>query len=214
MTDRAVRRSETTIQGYSDRINHALAFAAKHHDQQVRRGTRSPYFTQPANVGIILTRYGCDDTVVIAGILYDVVEDYVRDGFTREVLERRIGEKFGSDVLDTDLDITQRRTNDQGVELSPDERREDAFERLSTARVPALWVRAAAALHNAATLLADLERTVDPGAVWSRFPVGRAGTVRWYRRLHDRLRESGFDAPIVGELADVVVRLETRSTDE
>ena len=31
--------------GYSDRINHALAFAAKHHDQQVRKGTRLPYLT-------------------------------------------------------------------------------------------------------------------------------------------------------------------------
>ena len=36
-----------TITGYSDRINHALAFAAKHHDQQVRKGTRLPYLTQP-----------------------------------------------------------------------------------------------------------------------------------------------------------------------
>ena len=34
--------------GYSDRINHALAFAAKHHDRQVRKGTRLPYLTHPA----------------------------------------------------------------------------------------------------------------------------------------------------------------------
>ena len=27
--------------GYSDRINHALAFAAKHHDRQVRKGNRA-----------------------------------------------------------------------------------------------------------------------------------------------------------------------------
>ena len=31
--------------GYSDPINHAFAFAAKHHDQQVRKGTRYPYLT-------------------------------------------------------------------------------------------------------------------------------------------------------------------------
>ena len=58
-----------TITGYSDRINHALAFAAKHHDQQVRKGTRLPYVTHPANVAVILTRYGQDDDTVIAGIL-------------------------------------------------------------------------------------------------------------------------------------------------
>ena len=55
-----------TITGYSDRINHALAFAAKHHDQQVRKGTRLPYLTHPANVAIILTRYNCDETTVVA----------------------------------------------------------------------------------------------------------------------------------------------------
>ena len=44
--------------GYSDRINHAFAFAAKHHDRQVRKGTALPYVTHPANVAIILTRYG------------------------------------------------------------------------------------------------------------------------------------------------------------
>jgi (p)ppGpp synthase/HD superfamily hydrolase len=209
-----VQRPETTIQGYSDRINHALAFAAKHHDQRVRGGTRPPYFTQPANVGIILTRYGCDDAVVIAGILFDVIEDCLRDGLTRETLDRRIGEKFGIDVLDIDLAIAQRRINERGVELSPDERREDALARLGSVPEQALWVRAAAALHNAATLLADLERTIDPASVWSRFPAGRTGTVRWYRRLHDRMRETGFDAPIVGELADVVTSLEARSAEE
>jgi len=44
------------MRGYSDRINHALAFAAKHHDRQVRRGTRLPYLTHPANVAVSLTR--------------------------------------------------------------------------------------------------------------------------------------------------------------
>ena len=80
--------------GYSDRINHALAFAAKHHDQQVRKGTRLPYLTHPANVAIILTRYGQDDDTVVAGILHDVIEDCVRDGFTRDMLETRIADKF------------------------------------------------------------------------------------------------------------------------
>ena len=61
------------IIGYSDRINHAFAFAAKHHDQQVRKGTRLPYLTHPANVAVILTRYGCDEEIVIAGVLHDVI---------------------------------------------------------------------------------------------------------------------------------------------
>jgi hypothetical protein len=45
--------------------------------------------------------------------------------------------------------------------------------------------------------------------VWSRFNVGKAGTVRWYRQVLARLRELGFDAPIVDELTEAVVELET-----
>ena len=31
--------------GYSDRLNHAFAYAAKHHDRQVRKGARAPFRT-------------------------------------------------------------------------------------------------------------------------------------------------------------------------
>src|SRR3954465_7927591 len=148
-----------TVTGYSDVINHALAFAAKHHDRQVRKGTRMPYLTQPANVAIILTRYGQDDRTVVAGILHDVIEDCVRESHTREMLEQRIGDKFGMDVLDTVLAITNRRVDDDGVELSADERRDDCLDRLAAADETARWVCAADTLHNASTILADLRRT-------------------------------------------------------
>ena len=192
-----------TSTGYSDRINHALAFAAKHHDQQVRKGTRLPYLTQPANVAIILTRYGQDDDTVVAGILHDVIEDCVRDGFTREMLESRIADKFSSDVLDTVLAVTHRKHDDDGVEMSAEERKDDYLERLALADTRARWVCAADKVHNASTILADLKRTDYPETVWGRFSVGREGTIRWYRRVHDRLRDVGFDAPIMRELDDV-----------
>ena len=122
-----------TATGYSDVINHALAFAAKHHDRQVRKGTKLPYLTHPANVAIILTRYGRDDDEVVAGILHDVIEDCVRDGFSREMLEQRIGDKFGATVLDTVLAVTYRRHDDDGVELSGDDRKADYLEQIGRA---------------------------------------------------------------------------------
>ena len=197
-----------TITGYSDRINHALAFAAKHHDQQVRKGTRLPYVTHPANVAIILTRYGQDDDTVVAGILHDVIEDCVRDGYTREMLESRISDKFGRHVLDTVLAVTNRKYDDDGVELSSEERKDDYLARLAFADERARWVCAADKVHNASTILADLKRTDYPETIWGRFNVGREGTVRWYRRVHDRLRELGFTASIMRELDEVARRLE------
>ncbi|HJU66171.1 MAG TPA: HD domain-containing protein [Gemmatimonadaceae bacterium] len=201
------------ITGYSDRINHAFAFAAKHHDQQVRKGTRAPYFTQPANVAVILTRYGQDEDTVVAGILQSAVSDYVRESYTAEMLERRIGDKFGMDVLDTTLKVVERRYDDDDVEMSADERKNDVLTRLAHADDRARWVLAADALHTGGTVLADLQRTEFPETVWSRLAAGREGTVRWYRRVHDRLIDVGFTPAIVQELRAVTESLEQLRTE-
>jgi (p)ppGpp synthase/HD superfamily hydrolase len=193
--------------GYSDRINHAFAFAAKHHDQQVRKGTRLPYLTHPANVAVILTRYGCGEDAVVAGILHDVVGDCVRQGWTRETLDERIGTKFGNGMLEMLLSVTERRTDDDGVELSSDDRKDDYLERLGLASEEALWVCAADKVHNANSILSDLRRTSFPETVWGRFAAGRDGTVRLYARVCERLREIGFTAPIVDELAHAAAEL-------
>ena len=198
--------------GYSDRINHAFAFAAKHHDRQVRKGTALPYLTHPANVAIILTRYDRDDDTVIAGILHDVIEDCVRERWTQEMLEERIGEKFGAGVLEAVLAVTYRRVDENGNEFDRDERKADYLRRLESASDCARWVCAADKVHNGSSILADLRRTLDPDTVWSRFSAGREGTIRWYRAVYERLREVGFDAPILEELRDVAEALEHYST--
>jgi (p)ppGpp synthase/HD superfamily hydrolase len=203
-----------TTAGYSDRVNHALAFATKHYDQQVRKGTRAPYATHAANVAIILTRYQRDDTAVVAGILFQVVEDCVQQGYTREMLDQRVAGKFGAGPLETALAAIERRVDDDEMELSPDERRDDALTRLAAANESARWVCAAHVLHNAGTLLADLRRTIDPGTVWTRFAGGPLETVRGYRRAVDRLREVGFDAEIMRELETVVGTLEATSRSD
>ena len=204
-----VRAMNTTVRGYSDAVNHALAFAAKHHDRQVRKGTRLPYLTHPANVAVILTRYDRDEPTVIAGILHDVVEDCVRVEYTRQMLEQRIGDKFGTDVLETVLRVTKRSTDDDGEPLSRDEQKEDYLERLGSASESALWVCAADKLHNANTILSDLRRTVDDNSVWSRFNAGKEGTVQWYRDVLNRLESIGFSEAIVAELREAVEALES-----
>jgi (p)ppGpp synthase/HD superfamily hydrolase len=196
------------MRGYSDRINHALAFAAKHHDTQVRKGLRMPYVTHAANVAVILTHYGCDETVTVAGILHDVIEDCVRDGFTPDDLSDRIGAKFGDDVLQTVLAVARRRLDDDGVEMSKEDVKEDSLDRLDAASDDGRWVCAAHNIHNAGSILADLRRTIEPTTVWSRSNAGRDGTLQWYRMVHERLRAVGFTAPIMEELGEMVALLD------
>ena len=197
------------MNGYSDRVNHALAFAAKHHDQQVRKGTRAPYSTQPANLAIILTRYGCDEDTVTAGILLEVVEDYSRQSFPADVLRHRVGDKFGERALELAQMVTERRTDDDGLELSPEERRADLLERLGKASADGQVLAAAEALHGAGTLLADLRRTVEVQSVWGRVPGGKDRILETYRRLHDRLAGAGLRAAILDELRETITALES-----
>lgn len=199
--------------GYSDRINHALAFAAKHHDQQVRRGTRLPYLTAAPNVAVILTRYDRDDDTVVSGILRDVVQDYVRDGASVEMLEARIGEKFGPAVLAALLGVVERRQDDDGVDMSPEERRRDLVNRLAAADERGRWVIAAVVLHAAGTLLADLSRTSFPETVWAHAVdgAGREGGLRWFHGAHQRLTVAGFTAPIMEELGAMLASLDERA---
>lgn len=192
------------MNGYSDPINHALAFAAKHHDQQVRKGVRLPYLTQPANVSLILTRYGQSEDSVVAGILLNVVKDYVNDGHSAAAIRERIGDKFGEGVLEIVVAAASRRFDDEGVALSPDERRSDFLTRLVAIPEEARWVIAADVLHESATALADVRRTIERSVVWSQ----RGEGVRRYREIVKGLHSAGFAAPIMHELDEVLAALE------
>lgn len=199
--------------GYSDRINHALAFAAKHHDQEVRKGARLPYFTSPANVAVILTRYGQPDDTVVTAILLETVEDYLRDGMSEELVRQRLEDKFGPAVVDTALGAARRRLDDDGVELSHEEQKGDLLERFATIADGSRWVVAAHEVHDASTLLADLRRTAFPDAVWRRFAEGREAKLRWYRQIVDRLETVGFAGSVMTELRSVAESLEQFADD-
>ena len=87
----------STSHGYSDRISHALAFAAKHLPSRPRRGSGALHLTQPANVAVILARYGCDEITIISGILSHLVNEASYGSRTQ--LSNKIAEKFGTMVF-------------------------------------------------------------------------------------------------------------------
>lgn len=193
--------------GYSDRINHAFAFAAKHHDVLVRMGLRAPYFTQPSNVAVILVRYERDETTVVSGILYDLVATSAREARNGNAILERIAGKFGHQVLDTILPVVPRHADDSGVEYSIAEGRADVLQRLGAASEASRWVLAAVHLHEAGTLVAELARTRYPDMVWERSRSDRDATLARFSAVHDRLHEEGFATPILHELGSVLQQL-------
>ena len=102
------------MHGYSDRINHAFAFAAKYYNVLAPAGAGVDYLAHPANVAIILTRYGCEQVTVVGGILHHVLEESPPDQWP--VLEQKIGEKFGPVVLAVAKDAIEPKFDRRGTE--------------------------------------------------------------------------------------------------
>ncbi len=102
------------MHGYSDRINHAFAFAAKHHGAMAPAGAGMDYFAHPANVAIILARYGCEQVTIVGGILHHVLEEASPD--RRPILERKIVDKFGPVALAIARDALEPKFDRRGTE--------------------------------------------------------------------------------------------------
>ena len=104
------------MHGYSDRINHAFAFAAKYYGAVAPAGAGMDYLAHPANVAIILARYGCEQVTVVAGILHHELEESAPD--KRPVLERKITDKFGPVALAIAKDALEPKFDARGAERS------------------------------------------------------------------------------------------------
>ena len=93
------------------------------------------------------------------------------------------------------LAVTHRRVDDDGVELSRDERRDD-YSRAAGGRERRGALGRAP--RTSCTTRARIARRPAPhhrpGTIWRRFTGGKDGTVQWYRRVYDRLREVGLRA--------------------
>lgn len=103
------------MHGYSDRISHALAFSAKYYNSRIPRSAGMAYLAQPANVAVILARYGADEATIVAGILHHALEE-TAEAAAVEDLRRKIADKFGPTILGVVLDAVEPRYDPRGRE--------------------------------------------------------------------------------------------------
>jgi (p)ppGpp synthase/HD superfamily hydrolase len=179
------------MQGYSDRINHALAFAAKHYGAVAPAGAGVAYLAHPANVAVILARYGCEQLTVVAGVLHHVLEEATPD--RREMLEEKIGEKFGPVVLAVARDAVEPKYDRRGRERPWQVYKRDYLTQLASAEPRAVDICVADEIHRCGTTMTTIRRL---GVEYLRTisQAGVAQTVWWYRCLLEVL-ETRADWP-------------------
>ena len=83
-----------------DKIEYAIYYATKAHKNQTRKIENVDMIFHPFTVGMLLQRNGCDEDIVSAGILHDVVED------TEHSFED-IEHEFGKSVRDYVYDASE-----------------------------------------------------------------------------------------------------------
>ena len=96
--------------GYSDPLDHAFAFVAKHHPDLTGFGPATT--NRSANLAVTLARYGCDEPTIVAGVLLSLM-DACPVGL-RSGLEVKVNEKFGPAVFVSLRDATEPRFDPEG----------------------------------------------------------------------------------------------------
>jgi len=162
----------------SIQINRAIEFSAKAHLAQVRKGTDIPYITHPFAVGMILANAGCEEEVIIAGMLHDTVED-------TDVTLDDIRAQFGEEVAAI---VDGCSEPDKGA--SWEVRKQHTLDELKKAPLAVQFVTCADKLHNVSSMIEEHKRLGDE--VWKKFKRGKDDQGWYFRGLLNRLGEGEF----------------------
>src|SRR5688572_30173535 len=112
------------VPAFSSRLDTALAFSARAHRTQVRKGTDTPYIIHPVHVSMILVAHGFDEDLAIAGLLHDTVEDC-------GVSLQEIAATFGEGVAALVDSVSEQKTDDGGERRPWRVRKQDQLDHLA-----------------------------------------------------------------------------------
>lgn len=168
----------------------ALELALAAHGEQTRKGTAIPYVSHLLQVSGLVLEWGGDLEQATAALLHDVVEDTATSIAEVEAA-------FGSGVAAIVADCTDTGPGETLGNKRPWlVRKREYLARLRAVASRSALVIACDKLHNAAGLIADLER--DGVATLARFNAP-APKQLWYMR--------GVAAALAGRVPDGLARL-------
>lgn len=169
---------------YSDKLSHAFGFATKYYGKRPPATNPSAYLSQPAKVAVVLARYDAEEATVIAGILHHLLEEVVGDG--RQLLERKIGDKFGPVILGIARDAAEPRLDLRGGHRPFRTAKRDYLVQLGDMCPHAVDIAVADELQACGDMCASIRRL---GAEYVRALAHATSdqTMWWYREMFDVL---------------------------
>jgi (p)ppGpp synthase/HD superfamily hydrolase len=216
---------------YAAAIDRALIIAAHVHETQTRKGSHVPYIIHPVHVARLLERSGADESLVIAGLLHDVLEDIApddrraREGLIRALphlrrfpgapadvvreLPAALREQFGDRVLALVQAVTETKKDAAGNERPWADRKRESlkrFERDAQHDPDVARLKAADVLHNARSIVEDIRTGI--AAADRRFKATPRETLWYYASVAAVVRRVLPDWPLTPELDGAVAELE------
>jgi len=158
-------------------IHDAIIFATLKHAGQLRKGTGDPYITHPMEVMQILSENGCNENVIVAGILHDTLED-------TKTTPAEILEHFGEDVLK----IVSAESEDKSKTWK--ERKQTTINYLDKASVDEKRVCLADKLSNLRSMPVGNDSEVEK--FWNRFNASKKDIKWYYRQVFEKLGELSY----------------------
>ncbi len=165
------------------RFASAVDWAVELHGAQTRKGSGVPYVAHLIEVAALVLHDGGTESEAIAGLLHDAIEDA---GVKPKQIRKRYGRKVSkivkacTETIDGKLPGASNAPRDASTWRA---RKQEAIDHLAAPDVPTpvLRVKAADALANARSIVADLRRRGPE--VWQRFHAGAIDQLWYYRSL-------------------------------
>lgn len=145
-------------------IHKAIIFATKAHEGQLRKGTDVPYIVHPMEVMQILTDNKCPESVIIAGLLHDTLED-------SSTTAEEIIDNFGQSIYD----LVKNESEDKSKTWQ--ERKQATIDYLENATEEEQLICCADKLSNIKSIYADKLAIGD--GVFDRFNAPK-DQIKWY----------------------------------
>ena len=160
-------------------IELAIKKASILHDGQKRKGEKSfPYLTHLFSVATLLSEYTRDETVIIAGLLHDTIED---TGYSYDELEN----EFGKEIRDMVFYVTEVKERN-GEKIPWKERKLGYLALLEVAPREALFVCTADKIHNLQSTIDDFKK-FGP-SIWKNFTTSVESNIWFYDSVLEVLR--------------------------
>jgi len=148
----------------------AISYATNKHDGQRRKVDETPYIAHPYRVAMLLKAHSCPETVVIAALLHDVVED--TDGTFAEITNL-----FSSSVAELVHYVTEEDKREKW-----EQRKQHSIEKIRNAPLEAKLILAADKIDNLQSML-DSEM-VHGDSMWRAFVRGKKEQQWYYNQMY------------------------------